>query len=180
MNIALIGPRGVGKSKVARKLSKEISYPVISTDMISVYEAGGISIPEQVKRKNGKWNEFRKLEYDILEKLKDSQNIILDCGGGILFDVDSNGNEFYSEKKVKLLKSFTKIITLARDTEYLISKVINDSTRPELSQINSYREILERRLPYYKITGDIYLSIDDLEIKDVAKKIVQILDLNNL
>jgi shikimate kinase len=40
----------------------------------------------------------------ILEKLSKSKNVILDCGGGILFDVDKDGREFYSEKKVKLIK----------------------------------------------------------------------------
>jgi putative nucleotidyltransferase with HDIG domain len=62
MNIALIGPRGVGKSKVSRKLSKLLSMPVLSTDMIAVYELGGISIPDQIKKDNGKWNNFRKLK----------------------------------------------------------------------------------------------------------------------
>ena len=52
MNIALIGPRGVGKSKVSRKLSKLLSMPIVSTDMIAVYEAGGISIAEQIKKEN--------------------------------------------------------------------------------------------------------------------------------
>jgi shikimate kinase len=145
MNIALIGPRGVGKSKVSRKLSKLLSMPVLSTDMIAVYELGGISIPDQIKKDNGKWNNFRKLEMQILEKLSKSKNIILDCGGGILFDVDKDGREFYSEKKVKLLKSFCTVFGLSHNTEYLVEKVINDSERPQLSAINSYREILRKK-----------------------------------
>ena len=170
MNIALIGPRGVGKSKISRKLSKLISMPVVSTDMISVYETC-LSIPDQIEKANGKWNEFRELEYQILFKLKNSKNIILDCGGGILFDVDINGNEFYSEKKVSLLKSYTKVICLNQSLDYLIEKVINDQDRPELSKINSYREILVRRLPYYKQASDIFLEVEDIDVKEVAKKI---------
>ncbi len=170
MNIALIGPRGVGKSKISRKLSKLVLMPVVSTDMIAVYETG-ISINEQIKKANGKWSEFRELEFQILSKLKNSRNIILDCGGGILFDVDINGNEFYSEKKVSLLKSFSKVICLNQSLEYLIEKVINDGERPELSKINSYREVLLRRLPYYKQASDIFLEIDEIDVKDVAKKI---------
>lgn len=170
MSLALIGPRGVGKSKVSRKLSKLISMPVVSTDMITVYETS-LSIPDQIKKANGKWTEFRELEYQILFKLKSSKNIILDCGGGILFDVDINGNEFYSEKKVSLLKSFAKVICLNQSIDFLIEKVINDEERPELSQINSYREILVRRLPYYKQASDIFLEVDEMEVKDIAKKI---------
>ena len=175
MNIALIGPRGVGKSKVSRKLSKVLSMPVVSTDMIAVYEAGGISIPEQIKRDNGKWNNFRKLEIQILEKLSKSKNIILDCGGGILFDVDREGKEFYNEKKVKLLKSFCTVFGLSHNTDYLIEKVINDTERPVLSEINSYREILERRLPFYRMASDFYIPVEGLDPKDIAKKISELI-----
>ena len=175
MNIALIGPRGVGKSKVSRKLSKLLSMPVLSTDMIAVYELGGISIPDQIKKDNGKWNNFRKLEMQILEKLSKSKNIILDCGGGILFDVDKDGREFYNEKKVKLLKSFCTVFGLSHDTEYLVEKVINDSERPQLSAINSYREILERRLPFYQMSSDFYIPVEGLDPKDVAKKISELI-----
>ena len=175
MNIALIGPRGVGKSKVSRKLSKLLAMPVVSTDMIAVYEAGGISIADQIKNDNGKWNNFRKLELKILENLSKSKNIILDCGGGILFDVDRDGKEFYSEKKVSVLKSFCTVFGLSHNTDYLIEKVINDSTRPNLSEINSYREVLLRRLPFYQSASDFYIPVEGLDPKDVAKKISELI-----
>lgn len=175
MNIALIGPRGVGKSKVSRKLSKILTMPIVSTDMIAVYEAGGISIAEQIKNDNGKWNNFRKLELRILENLSKSKNIILDCGGGILFDVDREGKEFYSEKKVSVLKSFCTVFGLSHNTDYLIEKVINDSTRPNLSEINSYREVLLRRLPFYQSASDFYIPVEGLDPKDVAKKISELI-----
>lgn len=175
MNIALIGPRGVGKSKVSRKLSKLLSMPIISTDMIAVYEAGGISIADQIKRDNGKWNNFRKLEYKILENLSKSKNLILDCGGGILFDVDRDGKEFFSEKKTNLLKSFCTVFGLSNNVDYLVEKVINDSERPQLSDINSYREVLERRIPFYRSASDFYIPVEGLEPKDIAKKISELI-----
>ena len=175
MNIALIGPRGVGKSKVSRKLSKILSMPVLSTDMIAIYESGGISIADQIKNDNGKWGNFRKLELKILENLSKSKNIILDCGGGILFDVDREGKEFYSEKKVSVLKSFCTVFGLSHSTDYLVEKVINDSERPTLSGINSYREVLERRLPFYQSTSDFYIPVEGLDPKDVAKKISELI-----
>lgn len=49
-NFALIGPRGVGKSKISRKLSKITGMPIVSTDMIAVYEMGGVSIPEFIQK----------------------------------------------------------------------------------------------------------------------------------
>ena len=88
MNLAFIGPRGVGKSKLSRKLSKMTGMSVVSTDMIAVYELGGVSIHELIKNNNGDWKLFRDLEFSILQKIENSQNIILDCGGGNIFGLD--------------------------------------------------------------------------------------------
>ena len=99
----------------------------------------------------------------------------MDCGGGILFDVDRDGKEFYSEKKVSVLKSFCTVFGLSHNTDYLIEKVINDSTRPNLSEINSYREVLLRRLPFYQSASDFYIPVEGLDPKDVAKKISELI-----
>ncbi len=168
MNIAFVGPRGVGKSKVSRKLSKLTGFPVVSTDMIAVYELGGISIADFIKQ-GGTWNEFRDLEYKILQRLQNSKSIIVDCGGGILFDLDENGKEMESHRKIQLLKSFTKVIGLSHKTSYLIDKIKNDASRPSLSELESYEAILKRRLPYYEKFSDHYLDISEMEIEKVAK-----------
>lgn len=171
MNIALIGPRGVGKSKISRKLSKLTGLSVVSTDMIAVYELGGISIADYIK-KGGSWKRFRDLEFQILQKLKDADSIILDCGGGILFDLDQAGQEIESQRKIQLLKSFTKIIGLSQKTSYLLEKIKNDNTRPALSELESYEAILKRRLPTYEKVSDHYLDIYDMEMEKVAKWIL--------
>ncbi|PJZ57287.1 shikimate kinase [Leptospira barantonii] len=172
-NFALIGPRGVGKSKVSRKLSKLTGMPVVSTDMIAVYEMGGISIPEFIQRKDGDWRAFRDLEFRILEKLKSSQGIILDCGGGILFDLDSKGKEILSSRKIELLKSIAIVFGLSRPTEALVEKIQNDPTRPPLSAVTSYKNILESRLPSYQNVSDFYLEIDDLKVEEICSRILQ-------
>lgn len=177
MNIAIIGPRGVGKSKVSRRLSKLIGVPFITTDMMAVYINGGLSIPEYIKRQNGNWQPFRQLEFQILQHLQKAEDIILDCGGGILFDVDEFGQEFFSEQKFHLLKSLAKIVFLTRDTDYLIQKVIDDPARPSLSEITSYREILARRMPYYEKSADLIQEADGLSSKQLARILAKKLSL---
>ncbi|MBM9576110.1 shikimate kinase [Leptospira sp. 201903070] len=172
-NFALIGPRGVGKSKISRKLSKITGMPVISTDMIAVYEIGGISIPEFIQKNDGNWRPFRDLEFRILEKLKTASGIILDCGGGILFDLDSNGKETPSQRKTEILKSIATVFGLSRSIEVLVEKIQNDPTRPALSAIASYRSILESRLPYYEAVSDHYFQIDDLKVEEICDRILQ-------
>ncbi|TGM78057.1 shikimate kinase [Leptospira bouyouniensis] len=170
MNIILIGARGAGKSKVSRSLSKQTEIPVVSTDSIAVYEAGGIPIPEFVE-KNG-WKAFRELEYSILQKLLKANGIILDCGGGILFDLDEMGNEIKSEKKLQTLRNIGRIVYLERGIDELVEKVKGDKTRPDLSKITSYKSILEKRIPVYQEAAHFKLNLSKLSKEEAAEKIL--------
>lgn len=175
MNVILIGARGVGKSKVSRALSKKTEMPVLSTDSLAVYEAGGISIPEFVKEKG--WKEFRKLETQILQNLQKANNVIIDCGGGILFDLDPEGQEIASELKMDLLRSLGRIIYLEKDIEELLEKVKGDKTRPDLSKSTPYRSILEKRLPIYRQTAHKVVKADTLSKDEIAGEILDWLGL---
>jgi shikimate kinase len=170
MNIILIGPRGVGKSKISRSLSKLIGYPVVSTDSIVVYENGGIPIPSYVE-KHG-WAKFRDIEYSILQKLVNADGIILDCGGGMIFDLDTDGNEILSERKLTLLRKIGRIILLERDFKELVAKVDGDKTRPDLSQSKMYSEILERRLPHYAEAAHFKINASSLRKEEISEKIL--------
>ncbi|MCC5816333.1 MAG: shikimate kinase [Leptospira sp.] len=174
-NLALIGPRGVGKSKIAKRISKLTERPIVSTDSIAVYELGGISIADFVASQNGNWRPFRDMEFSILEKLKNAEGIILDCGGGILFDLDeSTGKEILSIRKLSILREIAEIVFLDNDKEKLVKKVLGDSTRPDLSKQDSYASILERRLPFYKDSADFRLYLGDMKKEEAAKRIVDL------
>lgn len=169
MNIIFIGPRGVGKTKISHKLSKLTGQSHISTDMVAIYELGGISISEYIKHND--WQSFRNLEYSILFKIKDCKNIILDCGGGIIFDIDQNGDEIRSEKKIDLLKKIGKIFWLDDDHNYLIDKVLNDSSRPQLNLKESYHETLARRSQCYEMIADERIIVNRKNMEKTIKKI---------
>lgn len=170
MNIVLIGPRGVGKSKISRALAKATGLPTVSTDSVIVYENGGVSIPKYVE-KNG-WKKFRELEYSVLKKLENAEGIILDCGGGILFDLDRDGNEILSESKLALLRKIGRIILLEKDVQELIAKVEGDKTRPDLSKTKEYSEILTRRLPHYQKSAHFKIDTTDLRKEEITEKIL--------
>lgn len=177
MNFVLIGPRGVGKSKVSRALSKKNEFPVLSTDSLASYELGGMSIPAFIQQCQGDWAEFRALEKRILKKLQSADGIILDCGGGILFDVDENGKEFASPEKLELLKKIGKVFCLEKPKSELIAKVLGDKTRPELSKTTAYEVILERRLPVYRQSSDFLIQADKLTKEEIAEKILSLVSL---
>ncbi|GBF44190.1 shikimate kinase [Leptospira ellinghausenii] len=177
MNIIFIGARGAGKSKVSRNLSKQTEIPVVSTDSIAVYEAGGLPIPKFVD-KNG-WKAFRELEYSILQKLQNANGIILDCGGGILFDLDDVGNEIVSQRKLDLLRKIGRIVYLERGIEELVEKVKGDKTRPDLSKVTSYKQILEKRLPVYQEAAHFKLNLSKLSKEEAVERILDWLGLKS-
>jgi len=166
-NLAFIGARGAGKSRISRKLGKLTGRTVLSTDTLISYEANGASIPAIVKEEG--WGGFRSREYAVLKKISIMENIIIDCGGGILVEVpeenDPENKEILSERKLHLLKSIATVIYVKRDIEWLIKKVAGDPSRPDLS--GDYRTLLMRRLPWYEDAADYILDMESLNSENV-------------
>ena len=176
-NIALIGARGAGKSRLARRLKKLCERPLMSTDSLLSYENGGLSIAEIVEQLG--WPAFRRLEYEILLKLSQVQNVIIDCGGGILMDAKTQsggelpqGNEkagykeYYFKAKAKLLKKHCNVVYLHWSRAYLMSKDIVSAERPAL--FGDYKKLLKKRIPYYKRTADLVLDMEHYSLEKAA------------
>jgi shikimate kinase len=173
MNIVLIGGRAVGKSKVSRRLFYVTKRPVFQLDELIVYEENGMSIPEIVE-KHG-WKYFRDVEYKVVQKVSKLDDIIIDCGGGVIVDLDENGNEVYSERKVNELKNNGFIIWLTLDVDEVIEKIENDPSRPDLSKEKSFKEIMQRRMPFYKQAADMVFPMHGHTKKTAAEEIIKIL-----
>ena len=178
MNIVLIGGRGVGKSKISRLLSCKLKRPVFPLDELIVYEENGKSIPEIVEDHD--WHYFRDVEYKVAEKVSKLDDAIIDCGGGIIIDLDENGNEYFSERKINALKKTGYIIWLTDDLEYLAKKIQDDPNRPDLSKTKSFMEIMERREPFYRKAADYIYSKKNIRKKRAVKEIIKILQNNNV
>ncbi len=166
-NIALIGARGAGKSKLARKYSKLSGKVAFSTDTLICYEAGGLTI-EKIVARDG-WQSFRDQEHSVLSKIAPMSGIIIDCGGGILFEAadPSTGEEPLSQRKLELLQESSYIIYLKRSVDFLVNKIVpGDHNRPDLK--GPYREILKNRLPVYEKYSNFIIDMDKYEIGEAA------------
>lgn len=154
MNLVLIGMRGVGKSSLSRQLSLITKRPVLSTDLLISYEREGMSIPGIVAADGGAWGPFRELEYQVVRKVAALDGIIVDCGGGVIVDLDPAGHEIFSQRKVEALKRNGLVIWLKDEIPRLVAKVANDPSRPDLSARHSAEEVMRRRLPFYERAAD--------------------------
>lgn len=168
MNLNLIGMRGVGKSNVARRLSVMCKWPVMSTDVLVNYETG-LSIPQFVAEQG--WPQFRDLEWRILNRLAQMDEVIVDCGGGILVDLDEDGDEVYSERKVAALQQGGPVVWLRGDIDRLAAKTAGDPQRPDLHAHLTAAQIMRRREPWYAQAAQWSIEVRPGERQAVAESI---------
>ncbi|MBF0439441.1 MAG: shikimate kinase [Magnetococcales bacterium] len=172
MNIVLIGPRGVGKSSLGRKLALLTKRPILSTDLLISYESHGLSIPEIIRQHHGDWRPFRDLEYAVVKKIALLDGLIIDAGGGIVVDLDEQGNECFSHRKITELKRNGFLIHLAGDPVRLAQKIAQDDNRPPLSATHSESAIMRRREPFYQQAADLTINTEDGHRSMIPKTIL--------
>jgi len=170
-NVTVIGGRGCGKSSVCRRLAaSDKRFKLMCLDDLIVYEAGK-SIPDVVAERG--WGYFRDLEYEVCVKAGRAFDgwTLIDAGGGVVTDLDENGEEIYSERKVAALKQNGGLIVfLDREVDYLCARIEGDANRPDLSASKSFREIMARRLPWYRRAADLVIDGGGSEENPAVKK----------
>lgn len=140
--IVLIGPMGVGKSTVGKKLARALKVPFCDTDNLIVDVHGKIA---DYFEEHGE-QEFREIEHDALARALRSPGVVATGGGAVLL-----------QKSRELLKNAT-VVYLATDGKHMGSRLRN-SSRPLLKNgIEDWKKIYEARKPIYEQAAD--LTID--------------------
>ena len=84
-------------------------------------------------------------------------------GGGVVVDLDDDGNETFSARKVDALRGAVTephgarenvLVYLRRDVGYLVNRTSGDRNRPRLSDDVSFAKLMERRAPWYFRAAD--------------------------
>ena len=132
--LVLVGPMGVGKTTVGKKLAKELKTSFADTDKIIASEHGSISSLFERLGEPG----FREIESNVLAKCLQGSGIVA-TGGGVVT----------TESNRMLLKNHN-VIYLATDGNNVSSR-ISTRNRPLLSDgENSWKNIYEARKPFYQ------------------------------
>ncbi len=168
MNIVLIGMRGVGKTNIARRLSFVMKRPVMTTDVLIEYDHGR-SVADFVAQSG--WAAFRDAEFDVVRKLAAMDHVIIDAGGGVVVDLDEQGREVFSARKVDLLKSGGTVVFLRGDIGRLAAKVTGDPSRPVLDATRSAVDLMRARLPFYEAAADVTIDVEGRQRTDIAEEI---------
>jgi len=171
MNIVLIGMRRAGKSNVSRRLAFKTKRSVLSTDVLIEYDSGR-TIAQIVAESSGDWHTFRDMEFEIVKKVAKMDGVVVDCGGGVVVDLDEQGNEVFSQRKVDLLRSGGPIVWLKGDIARLAAKTKPGDARPTLNATRSAEQIMRHRLPFYERAADYVLDIEGKERPELVDEII--------
>ena len=116
--IFLLGPRGSGKSTIAKILAKKIKWNYLEMDE-KIQDFAKKSV-EDLTKNGQEWEEFRRLETGLIQNLKNKKNFVVSCGGGV--GVNSIFNQKYQKTYGKIQKEIInsypktlKILLLASD-----------------------------------------------------------------
>ncbi|MCZ7582135.1 MAG: shikimate kinase [Deltaproteobacteria bacterium] len=169
MRLALIGPRGAGKSTVAALVGARLDLPAMSVDD-EIVKRTDRTIREIVAEHG--WPEFRRLESEMLADLLDThaERLVLDCGGGIV----------ENERNRHVLRETDLIVYLTASVETLSSRYHRGTDqRPALTAFGpaeEIRRVLAEREPLYQELADFVIETDRLSPEECAEEIARELD----
>jgi shikimate kinase len=168
-SIILLGPRGSGKSTVARLLASELKLPLIDLDELLVRRAG-MSIAEIFSCYGQPW--FRRLESEILRDVLSQARcrpMVISTGGGVVVR---------QLNRQRLRKSRAIRVFLNGDAQELARRIKADSAtqanRPALTSLNladEIRSLLEQRLPWYRQVATVELDASTLSPHNVVTEV---------
>lgn len=151
MNIVLIGYRGTGKSAVGKILAERLGRTLVNLDAEIVRQAGR-SIPEIVAAHG--WEYFRDLETAQARRLAGRDELVIDCGGGIIERAEN----------IDILKPNARIVWLKADVETIVRRIEGETQRPALTSGKSFTEevaeVLARRTPSYRTAAHLEVVTD--------------------
>lgn len=170
-NLVLIGYRATGKTSVGAELARLLKRPFVDLDQVLVAEAGQ-SVAEIVAQSG--WEEFRRLEKNLVARYRHSRGQVLATGGGVVLDPEN----------VTALRENGVIIWLTASPAAIQARLDldrpRDAFRPSLTgggTISEVLEVLKFREPLYRAAAEVIIDTTDESIPRVVQEILRALEI---
>jgi len=155
--VVLVGPMGVGKTTIGKKLAKRLDLPFIDTDAVITRSHGDIS---EIFEHNGE-KAFREIESDTLVPLLADVAVISTGGGAVL-----------SERTREALALAT-VVYLSTDGKHIASR-LRGGKRPLIKNgVSDWRQIYNSRRPLYEQVADITVDTSSSSLVQTIDAILE-------
>ncbi|MXZ81389.1 MAG: shikimate kinase [Gammaproteobacteria bacterium] len=158
-NIYLIGPMGVGKTTVGKKLAELIGFEFIDTDQ-ELERRTGVTVGHifEVEGEQG----FRIRETRLVEEIGASQGHVVATGGGAVL----------SSENRRCMKASGQVVYLRAPFEILWNRLKRSTTRPLLQNDDprgTLEGILRERDPVYHRAADHVVEVSSTSEKTALR-----------
>jgi shikimate kinase len=158
--VVLIGPMGVGKTTIGKKLAKQLGKPFVDTDKEIVKQHGAIA---KIFVKSGEQH-FRTLESEFLLEALSSDSVVA-TGGGVVTQ---------ERNREALKKSF--VIYLSTNGRHMASRLLAGK-RPLLKNgIADWKRIYEERKLLYEQVATVEIETSSKALNSVVSEIVELVN----
>ena len=163
-NVAIVGFMGTGKSAVAISLSQKLNKTYVSTDDLIVLQENS-TIHDIFKNKGEPY--FRKVESEMVRKVSEMEDVVIDCGGGVVIN----------EENIKNLKKKGPVVCLTASPAVIYERVKEHRHRPLLNVPDpkgAIARLLKERETFYA-RADFSIDTTPLTVEQVISKILTLL-----
>ena len=161
--VVLVGPMGVGKTTVGKKLAKRLELPFIDTDAVITKNHGDISA---IFADHGE-PAFREIESDVLVSLLNDPAVISTGGGAVLHE------------KSREALSLATVVYLSTDGKHIASR-LKGGNRPLIKNgISDWRQIYNSRKPLYEQVADLTVDTSNSSLLQTIEAILEGLSKQN-
>jgi shikimate kinase len=158
--VVLVGPMGVGKTTIGKKLAKQLGKSFLDTDKEIVKQHGSIA---KIFEKSGEQH-FRALETEFLLSALASDSVVA-TGGGVVTQ---------ERNRDALRESF--VIYLSTNGRHIASRLLA-GRRPLLKNgIADWKRIYEERKPFYQQVATVEIETSSKALSSVVSEIVELVN----
>lgn len=158
--VVLVGPMGVGKTTIGKKLAKQLGKSFLDTDKEIVKQHGSIA---KIFEKSGEQH-FRALETEFLLSALASDSVVA-TGGGVVTQ---------ERNRDALRDSF--VIYLSTNGRHIASRLLA-GRRPLLKNgIADWKRIYEERKPFYQQVATVEIETSSKALNSVVSEIVDLVN----
>jgi len=160
--VVLIGPMGVGKTTVGKKLARQLKLPFIDTDAVIVAAHGEIAKIFETEGEPA----FRRYEEDAMAHAISTPAVVATGGGAVL-----------SQLTRDRLKDQATVVYLSTDGRHIKSRLVGGKRPLVKNGFEDWIRIYDERKPIYEATADQTVNTSGQSLSATIQEIKQKLGL---